>query len=111
MTLAGSRATSSRRARGDDVAAVGPAAGAHVDEVVGRAQQVEVVVDDDDGGAGVEQAVEHADQGGDVERCSPVEGSSKTYRVPRWLQRSRDAMRSRCDSPPDSDGVGSPSRR
>ena len=43
--------------------------------------------------------------------CSPVDGSSKTYRMPRWLLRSRDAIRSRCDSPPDSDGVASPSRR
>jgi hypothetical protein len=43
--------------------------------------------------------------------CGPVDGSSKTYSAPRWLLRSREAIRSRCDSPPDRDGVGSPSRR
>ena len=43
--------------------------------------------------------------------CSPVDGSSKTYSAPRWLLRSREAIRSRWASPPDRDGVGSPSRR
>jgi serine phosphatase RsbU (regulator of sigma subunit) len=43
--------------------------------------------------------------------CRPVDGSSKTYSAPRWLARRRVAIRSRCDSPPDRDGVGSPSRR
>ena len=71
VTLAGSRATSSRRARGDDAPAVRAAARAHVDEVVGRGQQVQVVVDDDDGRAGVQQPVEHADQRGHVERVQP----------------------------------------
>jgi hypothetical protein len=35
-----------------------------------------------------------------------VDGSSRTYSAPRWLLRSREAIRSRCDSPPDGDGVG-----
>jgi hypothetical protein len=47
----------------------------------------------------------------DQSECRPVDGSSKTYSAPRWLLRSREAIRSRCDSPPDSDGVGSPSCR
>ena len=43
--------------------------------------------------------------------CKPVVGSSKTYSAPRWLLRSLEAIFRRCDSPPDSDGVGSPSFR
>jgi hypothetical protein len=43
--------------------------------------------------------------------CKPVVGSSSTYSVPCWLLRSLEAIFSRCDSPPDSDGVGSPSLR
>jgi hypothetical protein len=37
------------------------AARAHVDEVVGGGEQVQVMVNDDDGGPGVQQPVEHAD--------------------------------------------------
>ena len=68
VTLAGERATSSRCPGGQDVPAVGAAAGTHVNEVVGGVEQIQVVVDDDDGGAGVDEPVEDADQGGHVER-------------------------------------------
>jgi hypothetical protein len=54
------------RARREDEAAVRAAAWPHVDEVVGGGEQVQVVVDDDNGGAGVQQPVEHAGQGGYV---------------------------------------------
>src|SRR5690348_48810 len=52
----------------EDAPAVWAAARSHVDEVVGGGEQVEVVVDDDDRGPGVQQPVEHAGQGGHVER-------------------------------------------
>jgi hypothetical protein len=57
-----------RGARRDDVASVRAAARAHVDEVVGRGEQVEVVVDDDDRGPGRQQPVKHSRQRGHVER-------------------------------------------
>src|SRR5436190_617918 len=57
-----------RRPRRDDVPAVRAAARAHVDQVVGGGEQVQVVVDDDDRGPGVQQPVEHAGQGRHVER-------------------------------------------
>ena len=41
---------------------------AYVDEVVGRGEQVEVVVDDDDRRSGIQQPVEHAHQCCHVER-------------------------------------------
>jgi hypothetical protein len=60
-----------RCAPGDDAAPVRPAARAHVDEVVSRTQQVEIVVDDDDGGPGIEQPVEDTDERADVQRMQP----------------------------------------
>ena len=60
-----------RRALGDDMAAVRSPARAHVDEIVGHAEQVEVVVDDDDGGPGVQQPVENADERAHVKRVQP----------------------------------------
>src|SRR6266516_1509819 len=57
-----------RRPRRNDVPAVRAAARAHVDQVVGGGEQVQVVVDDDDRGPGLQQPVEHTGQGGHVER-------------------------------------------
>jgi hypothetical protein len=54
-------------AGGQDVPGVGAAARCHVDEVIGGAEQVQVVVYDDDSGACVDQPVEHTDQGAQVE--------------------------------------------
>ena len=51
-----------RGALGDDVAAVLAGAGAHVDEVVGRAHHLLVVLDDEDGVAERLQPLERADQ-------------------------------------------------
>jgi hypothetical protein len=56
------------------VAAVGAAAGTHVDEVIGRPEQVQVVVDDDDRGPRGQQPVEHGDQGGHVDRVQAGAG-------------------------------------
>jgi hypothetical protein len=100
-----------RRFRRDDVLAVRAAARAHVDEVVGGGDQVQVVVDDDDRGPGTSSRSNTPASAATSSGCRPVDGSSKTYSAPRWLLRSREAIRSRCDSPPDRDGVGSASRR
>ena len=51
-----------RRALGDDVAAVDAGGGADVDDVVGLADGVLVVLDDDDGVADVAQVLERAEQ-------------------------------------------------
>jgi putative heme transporter len=59
------------RARGHDVTALRAAARAHVDEVVRGGEQVQVVVDDDDRGPGMQEPVEHPDEGGHVERVQP----------------------------------------
>src|SRR6202035_706061 len=53
-------------AGGDDVAAAGAAVGAEVDDVVGGLDDVEVVLDDDDGVPAVHQAAQHAEQLADV---------------------------------------------
>ena len=64
--LAGTPATSSGRALGDDETAAGAALGAHVDDPVGGLDHVEVVLDDDDRVAHVDQAGEHVEQLADV---------------------------------------------
>jgi hypothetical protein len=51
-----------RGALGDDVSAVLARARAHVDQVVGRAHHLLVVLDDEDGVAEVAQALERGDQ-------------------------------------------------
>lgn len=51
---------------GDDLAALLATARAHVDEVVGRGDHVEVVFDDDDGVAFVNELLEDAEQLDDV---------------------------------------------
>ena len=64
--VAGERAGSAmicvRRALGDHAAAVLAGAGAHVDDVVGRAHRLLVVLDDDDGVAEVAQAQQRVDE-------------------------------------------------
>src|SRR5512133_3824972 len=68
--LAGIRAGRARdllgRAGGDDLAAVLPALGAHVDDTVGRLDDVEVVLDDDDRVALLDEAVQDVEQALDV---------------------------------------------
>src|SRR5580704_16931226 len=53
-------------AGGDDVAAAGAAVGAEVDDVVGGLDDVEVVLDDDDGVAAVDEPAQDAQQFADV---------------------------------------------
>ena len=66
MWLAGFAATSSGVPVGDHLAAAGAAFGAHVDHPVGGLDDVEVVLDHDDGVAGVAQLVQHLQQQLDV---------------------------------------------
>ena len=51
---------------GDDLSAAVASAGAEVDEPVGALDEVEVVLDEDDGVAGVDEAVEDAQEVGAV---------------------------------------------
>ena len=62
MTERRLRITSRRRALRDDLAAVLARAGAHVDEPVGAAHHLLVVLDDEHGVAEVAQALERPDQ-------------------------------------------------
>ena len=50
------------RALRHDAPAVGPSAGPHVDHPVGVGDDVQVVLDDDDGGAAVDEALEHVEE-------------------------------------------------
>ena len=72
-------------AGGEDGAAASPAFGAEVDDVVGALDDVEVVLDDDDGVALVDQALQHAQQHADVLEMQPggglVEDVERTARV------------------------------
>ena len=57
-----------RRAAGDDHAARVPAAGTHVDDIVGIADHVKIVLDDHDRCAVVDQCLKNAQQHLHVER-------------------------------------------
>ena len=59
-------ATCFRRAGGDDLAAAGAAFGAEVDHPVGRLDHVEIVLDDEDRVARLDEAVQHFEQLADV---------------------------------------------
>lgn len=56
-----------RGSSGDDAATCAAAAGPHVDDVVGVGDHVEVVFDDDDGGAVAVEAFDYSEQGADIE--------------------------------------------
>src|SRR5690606_18320611 len=86
------------RATGDDPAAGLSALRAQVDDVVGVRDDVEVVLDDDHGVAGIHQAREHRQQPFDVGEVQPrgrlvqdVEGA--TGAGPRQLPGELDALR------------------
>ena len=74
---AGSVGHQLRRSLGDDAAAALAALGPHVHEVIGVADDVHVVLDDDHRVAQVRQAVEHLEQAADVvevkTRCRLIE--------------------------------------
>src|SRR5260370_822870 len=61
-------------AGGDGVAAAGAGFGAEVDDPVGGLDHVEVVLDHDDGVAGVDEPAEHAEQLADVVEVQPGGG-------------------------------------
>lgn len=98
------------RSRRENSAAFWSAARSHIDEVVGCRQQVEVVIDDNDRRSGVKQPVEHAHQRRDVERVQTrgrlIEHAERAI---SGCDASLEAIFRRCDSPPESAGVGSPS--
>ncbi len=63
----------------DDASAEFAGAGAEIDDVVGGAHEVGIVLDDDDGIAEVAQFFEDADEAAGVAaECSPMDGSSRT---------------------------------
>jgi hypothetical protein len=66
------------RAFGEDVAAEFARAGAEVEEMVGGADDVGVVLDDEDGVAEVAQLFEDADERAVSREWRPMEGSSRT---------------------------------
>jgi hypothetical protein len=51
---------------GDDLAAGGAAFGAHVDDVVGRFDDIQIVLDDEEGAAAVDELAEGAEEFLDV---------------------------------------------
>ena len=55
-----------RRAGGDNLSALGAGLGADVDHMVGRFDHFHIVLDDDEGVSGLDQAVENAEEPGDV---------------------------------------------
>ena len=57
-----------RRADGDNAAARITSAGAHVDDIIGTADHIEIVLNDDDGRAAIEQRLEHAQQHPHIQR-------------------------------------------
>ena len=61
----------------EDVATAATTFGTHVDDPVGLGDDVEVVLDDDDGVAAVDEAAEHMHEDADVLEVRPVVGSSR----------------------------------
>ena len=132
-TPSASLAPPSRRALRDDPAAARAAFGTEVDEPVGFGDHVEVVLDDDDRVAGIDQPMQHANQfldvghvqtdGRFVEHVQRVlrAGGGAARRFASSLRGSRTCTgRSRASSvtslmrwasPPDSVGLGCPSVR
>ena len=85
------------RARGDHLAAVLPRAGPEVDDVVGRAHRLLVVLDDDDGVAEVAQLLERGEQARVVALVQPdrrlVEDVEHADEARADLRREPDALR------------------
>ena len=77
-------------AGGEDVAAEFARAGAEVEEVVGGADDVGVVLDDEDGVAEVAQGVEDADELGGVARMQADGG------LVEYIERADEARAERC---------------
>ncbi len=98
------------RASGDDVPAVGAAAWPHIDDVISGGEQIQVMVDDDRRSS-LQQPVEHADQRGHVEGMQAGGGLIEDVQRAVLAAAQPGGDPSRCDSPPDRDGVGSPSSR
>jgi hypothetical protein len=90
------------RSAEDHVAAEAPGAGAEVDDVIGGADRLLVVLDDEHRVAEIAQALERAEQALVVARCRPIDGSSSTYITPESSLPSWLARRMRWASPPES---------
>ena len=100
------------RALEDHVAAVLAGAGPQIDHVVGRANRLFVVLDDDDGVAEIAQAGERREQArGCRAGAGPIDGSSRTYSTPVRFDPICVARRMRWPSPPESVAALRPSVR
>ena len=77
MRLASGWPDVGERPLGDDLAALDARPGAEIDQVVGRAHRVLVVLDDDHRVAHVAQPLQGGDQAVVVAGCRPIEGSSR----------------------------------
>ncbi len=107
--LAGGGVTDNvRRAGGHHRAALGTAARAHINDVVCVADHIQVMLNDDDGGAVLDQGLEHAEQNLHIRGCRPMVGSSKTNRESDWALPISLASFRRWASPPERLGVSSP---
>ena len=78
-----------RSARRDDLAAGRPAFGADVDDVVGDLDHVEVVFDDDDRIAAVDEFVQHVEQQADVLEMEPRRRFVEDVERPREVAAQR----------------------
>ena len=101
-----------RRARGNDASAGFAALRSHLDQPVGASDHIQVVLDDQQRVAAVQQLVEGAHQlrdvlevqagGGLIEDQQPRSAGAESARWPASFRR--------CASPPESVGTGCPSR-
>ena len=113
--LAGDRRRVARdlvdRADGDHLAAVLTGARSEIDDVIGGAHRLLVVLDDDDRVArGREAARACASRRALSRWCSPIDGSSRMYSTPTSRDPICVASRMRCASPPDSDSADAAER-
>ena len=104
----GDRFNLRRRPGRHDAAALFPAAGAHINDIICAADDIQVVLNDNDRRAVLDQRAEHPSRVRTSSGCRPMVGSSKTNTVSPWALPISLANFSRWASPPERLGVSSP---
>ena len=96
------------RTAGHNPAAGRTAAGAHVDQVIGVADHIQIMLDHHHGGAVADQCLKHPQQGAHIQRVQADGGLIKHKDAVPLGRPISLASFSRCASPPDRLGVSSP---
>lgn len=99
------------RTAGNDPSAIFASLWPHIDEIICAADHIQIMFNNDDRCSVIDQRCKYLKQGSTSFGCSPMVGSSKTKTESVCLRPISLASFKRCASPPESDGVSSPSVR